>query len=255
MKGDDICESGNELATSLKKLVVVIPTYNEEETVESVIKQIPRNLATCTKIVVIDKSSDATPIKAKKAGALVVKQFSGGLGTAFRIGIQVGIKLDADILVHIDGDLQYDPHEMPSLLKPILYGKVDMVLGRRIVQYEMPLIKRAGNTFFSWFVGKLCGVPVSDAQTGYRALNKKALETLLELRGDHTYTQESIFIATRRSIRICEVPVTFKKRIYGRSFISLSRYPIKVIVTLMRVYLRELSLPQLNRKISGEQTY
>ena len=227
---------------TLKKLIVIIPTCNEEDTIESVIKQIPRNLATYTKIVVIDKSRDATPIKARKAGALVIKQFSGGLGTAFRMGIEAGIKLDAEVLVHIDGDLQYDPQEMPMLLKPILYGKVDMVLGRRTLQYKMPLIKRAGNMFFSWFVGKLSGVPISDAQTGYRALNKKALEALLALRGDYTYTQESIFIATKRSIRICEVPITFRKRMHGRSFISFLSYPIKVIVTLMRAYFRELSL-------------
>ena len=224
----------------LKKLIVIIPTCNEEDTVESVIKQIPRNLAAHTKIVIIDKSTDTTPIKAKKAGALVIKQSSGGLGTAFRLGIKTGIKLDADTLVHIDGDLQYDPQEMPLLLKPILYGKADMVLGRRTVQYKMPLIKHAGNKFFSWLVSKLTDVQISDAQTGYRALNRKALEALLTLNGDYTYTQESIFIAAKRNIRICEVPVSFQKRTHGRSFISLFRYPIKVIATLTRAYLREI---------------
>jgi len=224
---------------TLKKLTVIIPTCNEEDTIESVIKQIPRNLAAYTKIVVIDKSRDATPIKARKAGALVLEQSYGGLGTAFRLGIETGIKLDADVLVHIDGDLQYDPHEMPSLLEPILSGKADMVLGRRIIQYKMPPIKRAGNKFFSWFVSRLSGVTISDAQTGYRALNKKALEALLALNGDYTYTQESIIIAAKRSIRICEVPVTFKKRTHGRSFISLFKYPFNVLVTLTRAYIRE----------------
>ena len=224
---------------TLKKLIVIIPTCNEEDTIESVIKQIPRNLAAYTKIVVIDKSGDATPIKARKAGALVLEQSYGGLGTAFRLGIEMGIKLDADVLVHIDGDLQYDPYEMPLLLEPILRGKADMVLGRRIIQYKMPPIKRAGNKFFSWFVSRLSGVTISDAQTGYRALNRKALEALLALNGDYTYTQESIIIAAKRSIRICEVPVTFNKRTHGRSFISLFKYPFNVLVTLTRAYIRE----------------
>jgi len=227
---------------TLKKLTVIIPTCNEEDTIESVIKQIPRNLAAHTKIVVIDKSRDATLIKARKAGALVLEQSYGGLGTAFRLGIEAGIKLDADVLVHIDGDLQYDPYEMPLLLEPILRGKADMVLGRRIIQYKMPPIKRVGNKFFSWFVSRLSGVTISDAQTGYRALNRKALEALLALNGDYTYTQESIIIAAKRSIRICEVPVTFNKRTHGRSFISLFKYPFNVLVTVTRAYIRECSL-------------
>jgi len=227
---------------TLKKLIVIIPTCNEEDTVESVIKQIPRNLAAYTKIVVIDKSRDATPIKARKAGALVLGQSYGGLGTAFRLGIETGIRLGADVLVHIDGDLQYDPYEMPLLLEPILRGKADMVLGRRVFQYKMPPIKRVGNEFFSRFVSRLSGVTISDAQTGYRALNRKALEALLGLNGDYTYTQESIIIAAKRNIRICEVPVTFKKRTHGRSFISLFRYPFNVLVTVTRAYIRERSL-------------
>lgn len=224
----------------LKNLIVIIPTCNEEDTIESVIKQIPRNLAAHTKIVVIDKSRDTTTFKAKKTGALVIKQSSGGLGTAFRIGIKTGIKLDADTLVHIDGDLQYDPKEMPLLLKPILSGEADMVLGQRILHYKMPLIRRIGNKFFSWLVSKYMSVQISDAQTGYRAFNRNALKVLSSLKEDYTYTQESIFIAAKRGLRIREVSVAFRKRVHGHSFINIFSYPIKVLGILMRTYFREL---------------
>lgn len=222
------------------RLIIVIPTCNEEKSIGSIIKQIPRNSGLETKIVVVDKSNDNTSIIAEKAGALVVKQRSGGLGTAFRMGVEIALRLEADVLMHIDGDNQYDPREMPLLLEPILSGKVDMVLGRRVLQYKMPFIKCVGNKFFSWLISKLTGLPINDAQTGYRALNRKALNALLTLKGDYTYTQESIFIAAKRGLRICEVPISFRKRVCGRSFISLFRYPIKVIAILLHAYIREV---------------
>lgn len=224
----------------LKNLIVIIPTCNEEDTIESVIEQIPRNLAADTKIVIIDKSKDTTAFKARKARALVIKQSSGGLGTAFRLGIKTGIKLDADTLVHIDGDLQYDPKEMPLLLKPILNGEADMVLGRRILHYKMPLIRRIGNKFFSWVVSKCTSVQISDAQTGYRALNRNALKALSSLEEDYTYTQESIVLAAKRGLRIREVSVAFRKRMHGDSFVNIFFYPINVLRILMRAYFREL---------------
>lgn len=224
---------------TLEKLVVVIPTFNEEKTIRSVIRQIPRNLARNTELIVVDKSIDSTSMLAKEEGALVINQHKGGLGTAFRLGIREGLKLNADVLVHIDGDMQYDPKEMYLLVQPILQGEADMVLGQRILQYKMPLINRLGNRFFSWLVSMLSGIHVSDAQTGYRALNKKALKALLSLQGDHTYTQESIVIAARRGLKIHEVPILFKKRNHGRSFINLLRYPIGVLAILAKAYFRE----------------
>jgi glycosyltransferase involved in cell wall biosynthesis len=224
----------------LKKLIVVIPTRNEENTIESVIKQIPRNLAKNTKIVIIDKSNDTTPFKAEKAGALVIKQPSGGLGTAFRLGIKTGIKLDADILMHVDGDFQYDPKEMPSLLRPILSGEADMVLGRRLLHYRMPIIRRVGNKFFSWLVSKCTSIRISDAQTGYRALNRRALKILSSLKEDYTYTQESIVVGAKNGLRIREVPIVFRKRLHGCSFVNIFFYPIKVLGIIVRAYFREL---------------
>jgi glycosyltransferase involved in cell wall biosynthesis len=176
---------------------------------------------------------------AKEEGALVLSQSTGGLGTAFRQGIEEGLKLDADALAHIDADMQYDPNQMRLLVQPIIEGKADMVLGKRIIQYRMPRIKRMGNQLFSLLVSTLSGAKISDAQTGYRVLSKRAMRTLLSIRGDHTYTQESILVASKRGLRIKEIPITFKKRDHGRSFINLVRYPIQVLVILITAYVRE----------------
>lgn len=224
----------------LERLVVVVPTRNEEKNIRTLLKRIPKDLAADTKIVVIDKSLDRTAMIAKEEGALVLPQSNGGLGTAFRQGIEEGLRLDADALAHIDADMQYDPNQMRLLLQPIIEGKADMVLGQRIVQYRMPRINRVGNKLFSLLVSALSGVKISDAQTGYRVLSRRAMKTLLAIRGDHTYTQESILVASKRGLRIKEVPITFKKRDHGRSFINLVRYPILVLVILVTAYVREL---------------
>ena len=225
---------------TLQRLVVVVPTRNEEKNIRTLLKRIPKDLATDTKIVVIDKSLDRTAMIAKEEGALVLPQSNGGLGTAFRQGIEEGLRLDADALAHIDADMQYDPNQMRLLLQPIIEGKADMVLGQRIVQYRMPRINRVGNKLFSLLVSALSGVKISDAQTGYRVLSRRAMKTLLAIRGDHTYTQESILVASKRGLRIKEVPITFRKRDHGRSFINLVRYPILVLVILITAYVREL---------------
>jgi len=225
---------------TLQRLVVVVPTRNEEKNIRTLLKRIPKDLATDTKIVVIDKSLDRTAMIAKEEGALVLPQSNGGLGTAFRQGIEEGLRLGADALAHIDADMQYDPNQMRLLLQPIIEGKADMVLGQRIVQYRMPRINRVGNKLFSLLVSALSGVKISDAQTGYRVLSRRAMKTLLAIRGDHTYTQESILVASKRGLRIKEVPITFRKRDHGRSFINLVRYPILVLVILITAYVREL---------------
>ncbi|MDP2949302.1 MAG: glycosyltransferase family 2 protein, partial [Chloroflexota bacterium] len=163
------------------KLVITIPAYNEERTIAKVIAEIPRSIPGIDSVEVVvinDGSSDATVAKATEAGADQVVSFKRnmGLATAFRVGLETALARGADIIVNTDADFQYDQTQIPDLVAPILEGRADIVLGSRFAgQIEsMPLSKRMANQLVSFIVRRFSGLPISDAQTGFRAFTSDA---------------------------------------------------------------------------------
>lgn len=226
------------------KLVISIPAFNEEKSIASVIKEIPRDIADEVKVVVIDDGSiDKTVEVAKEAGADEVISFkqNRGLGSAFRTALETALEMDADILVNIDADNQYDPNEIPQLIKPIIDEGVDMVLGSRFKGSieEMPLQKRIGNMLATKATSFASGLPVSDAQTGFRAYSREAIHRL-NMRSDYTYVQETIIQAANKGLKITEIPCTFRMRGHGDSRLisSIFSYAKNAIAIILRTYLR-----------------
>ena len=118
------------------KLVVIIPAYNEQETIAQVIKETPRKINGIKQVEIIvinDGSTDKTAEKAKQAGADEIINFkeNRGLANAFKVGLEKAVEENADIIVNIDADLQYNPKEIPKLIQPILKQQTDIVLGNR----------------------------------------------------------------------------------------------------------------------------
>ena len=161
------------------KLVVMIPAYNEEETIGSVIMEIPRDCCEIVEVLVInDGSTDNTVEEARKAGANRILSFkkNRGLAPAFRAGLETALEMGTDIIVNTDGDGQYNGKQIPDLIKPILDGRADFVLGSRTkgrIEY-MPLQKRIGNKIATFVTRQVSGLPVSDAQSGFRAFTRDA---------------------------------------------------------------------------------
>jgi len=226
------------------KLVVSIPAYNEEETIGLVIKEIPRSIEGIDSIEVLiidDGSTDKTAEVAKSAGAdkVVSLKNNQGLSLAFRKGLETALKLGADIIVNIDADRQYNGKEIPRLIKPILDGKADIVLGSRFkgwIEY-MPFHKKVGNKIATWVTKFISGYPVSDSQTGFRAFTKEAVLRLNVL-SNYTYVQETIIQAVNKNLTIVEVPVQFRKR-EGKSRLieNIFIYAKKAGITILRTYL------------------
>jgi glycosyltransferase involved in cell wall biosynthesis len=225
-------------------VVVIVPALNEEKTIGTVISDIPRDVVDIVKVVVIDDgSTDDTVKAAKDAGADEVISFrkNKGLAEAFRKGLDVALEMGADIVVNIDADGQYQANEIPQLIKPILDEVADMVLGSRFKGWieEMPIQKRIGNKIATKVTALASGYPVSDAQTGFRALSREAA-LRLNILSNYTYTQETIVQAARKGLRIVEVPCTFRKRV-GKSrlitnIFSYARRGGLVILTTYRDY-------------------
>ena len=199
------------------KLVILIPAYNEENSIGKVISEIPKKLPSIDKIEVIvidDGSSDKTVEIAKNNGAIVYSFFQNkGLAKAISYGFSKAVEREADMLVILDADNQYDPQEMPMLIEPIIQEKADIVLGDRQVKKleHMSSQKKIGNRMVSRILSSLIGLKISDAQTGFRAFNREAL-TRLHIFSNYTYTQETLIQAKYKNLKIIEVPVTFRKR-------------------------------------------
>lgn len=227
-------------------VVVTIPALNEAATVGQVIKAIPKNIPGVDNVDVVvinDGSTDETARVAEEAGAKVVSfSHNKGLGAAFSEAFRTALGLGADIIVNIDADGQFNPDDIPKLLKPIIEGKADMVTASRFADPdlipEMPWIKKWGNRRVANIVNKLAGQSLRDVSCGFRAYSRDAAlrATLL---GGHTYTHEVIMDLAFRDLRIVEIPVkVIGVRKVGKSRVAgnLWKYGWHSLIIMLRAF-------------------
>ncbi len=193
------------------RVVVVIPAYNEERFIGSVILKILQ--FPLTVIVVDDGSTDATDLVARAAGALVVHhEHNMGKGVALNTGIYDARKMDPEVIVLIDGDGQHLVRELPRLIKPILEDQADIVVGSRYLQktFQVPAHRFVGHWFFNQLTGLASRVKVTDSQSGYRAFSPRAFNTDLFLSPNFSVESEMQFLAYDYGLRVTEVPITIR---------------------------------------------
>ncbi len=226
------------------RVIVVVPAYNEEERIGDAVRALRaegERLAgegiDLRVYVVDDGSRDGTRRLAGEAGAhrVLRHRVNRGLGAAVRTGLAAARADGADVAVKFDADLQHDPADIRELLRPILDDEADVVYGNRFerIEYRMPLVRRAGNIVFTGLMRWLTGWPVRDSQPGIFAVGRAYLEVFF-LPGDYNYTQQVLLDAYLKGMRFEQVPVTFRRRTTGRSFVSF-RYPFKVLPQIVMV--------------------
>lgn len=224
------------------KIIITIPAYNEEKSIGAVIRDIievmDQGKYNYEILVVDDGSTDKTSEIAKNLGAVVYKHPKNyGLAETFKSEVKESLRLNADILVHIDADGQYLPKEIPLLLKEVQKG-YDLVLGSRFKGKieKMSLIKKAGNIAFSKVISQLTGLKISDGQTGFRAFTRQVAKEV-QIISNHTYTQEQIIRAVKQKFRIKEIPIYFAKR-DGKSKLMKNAfdYATKAWINIIRLY-------------------
>lgn len=222
--------------TALLTVAIVIPAFNEAAGIGPTIARLraafteSETLQRALIIVVDDGSTDDTALIASQAGAdRVVRHPSNlGLGAAVRTGLKAARKAGADVVVKIDADGQHEPADIARMIRPILDDEADLVYGNRFagIEYRMPIVRRLGNRVFTWLMRRLTRWPLRDSQPGIFAASMNYLEGF-RLPGDYNYTQQILLDAYYRGMRFTHVPVTFRERTSGRSFVSY-RYPFKV---------------------------
>jgi glycosyltransferase involved in cell wall biosynthesis len=218
---------------------VIVPSYNEAASVTAVIEEIRAFDPGFEIVVVDDGSKDDTARVARAAGARVLRlPFNVGIGGAVQTGHQYARDHGFDLAIQIDGDGQHDPREVPKLLEPIVSGHADLVVGTRFIGesgYRPPRSRRLGIVILAAVVSLIVRQRVTDPTSGFRAVNRKALELFA---GDypHDYPEvEATVLVHRHRLRMVEVPVTMRERSAGTSSITMlysAVYMGKVLVAL-----------------------
>ena len=227
-------------------LVVSLPALNEQATVGRVIAAIPTKIpgvSTIHVVVVDDGSTDRTARVAMEAGATVLHhERPGGVGRAFHTALAHALESGADVLVTIDADGQFNPADIPSLLRPVAGGEADFATASRFkdpaLAPSMPWLKRWGNRQMSRLVSHLTGRRFHDVSCGMRCYNRCAMLNL-NLFGRFTYTQEVFLNLAFKEMRIVEVPLAVRgQRAHGRSRVAanLWTYALNTSRILFRAY-------------------
>jgi uncharacterized membrane protein YbhN (UPF0104 family) len=212
-----------EPPTEERPLVYVLPARDEAENLSQVLLSIAASAPVGSRVVVVDDgSTDLTAAIATAHGAVVVHHgTTRGLGAALRSGLQAARRLNARAAIYLDADGEYDAAEAAQVLAPIETGNADYVLGSRFrgQSQGMPLHRRAANHCFSFLLSVLCGRWISDGQTGFRAFSRRALD-VAEIVHDYNYAQVLTMDLVRKGMRLGQVPVSYRRRRQGRSFIG-----------------------------------
>lgn len=201
------------------RTAVIIPALNEEAAIGRVVSAVPRDLV--GEILVVDNgSTDRTAQAAQAAGARVVHEPVPGYGAACLAGVKAA--RNAEVVVFLDGDGGDDPSEIPAVLRPILDGRAELVIGSRLPRLSEPgaltAHQRLGNRLVTSMVRLLYGLRLSDIGP-FRAIRAEVLGDLRMEHKTYGWPVEMIVKATKKGYRVVGVPVSCRKRI-GRSKVS-----------------------------------
>jgi len=200
-----------------KKVTIVIPAYNEAEVIADVIEEV--QAAGAYQIIVVDDGSrdNTYDTAASYPGIIALRhKINRGKGAATKTGIVAANRLGADMVVTMDGDGQHDPTDIEALIRPIVDGSCDVVLGTRPkVKGEMPVIKIIANKIGNLVTWLLYGLHVSDSQSGFRAYSRYAA-TIIDTKADkYEYDSKVIREINNNRLRFAEVPIQVRYTEYS----------------------------------------
>lgn len=227
------------------RLLVAIPCLNEAATIAQVVGDVPRQIEGIERVDVVvidDGSTDDTAAQAQSAGARVIRHVRNqGVGAAFQTAVGHAVNEDYDLMVNIDGDRQFDPKDIPLLVKPVLAGEAEMVTASRFIDPSftpvMPKVKLVGNHMMSALISSLVRRRYADVSCGFRCYSRESL-LKLNLHGAFTYTQETFLEFAAKRVEIKEIPVRVvyfpdrKSRVAG----SIARYAVNTAKIIFRGY-------------------
>ena len=233
---------------SKANVVLIIPAYNEENTIAATLAQVQSRFSQLAIVVVDDGSKDRTAVIARKSGVIVLSlPCNLGYGAALQTGYKFAMQQGYDYCLQMDADGQHEPACLPALLQKLESGDGDVVIGSRFLadqQYPMPLSRKIGKAIFAVIASLVLGQKITDPTSGFQGLSGRAIE-LLSKDFPVDYPDTDVLIMLHRSkLRIAEISVPMYPSISHKSmhsgllhpFYYLFKMMMSIMVTLLRRY-------------------
>jgi glycosyltransferase involved in cell wall biosynthesis len=205
----------------VRTVAIVMPARNEAAVVGHVVAQIPAevNHFTTIPIVVDDGSTDSTGDVARMAGARVLRHITNlGVGMATITGLKAAQQLNADVIVTMDADGQHDPREIEKLVRCLIEGDFDVVIGSRMFSRDgMPLSRVAANLLLNLLTFAAYGKIVSDSQSGFKVFSRQALAAMDLNSSGYEICSEIVGEIYRKNLRYKSVPISAVYTPYSRA--------------------------------------
>ena len=201
-------------------IAIVIPAFNEEKNIFSVVQSV---MPVCAEVIVVDDCSvDDTYRKAKEAGATTLKcVVNRGQGSALRIGTKKAIENSHNVIVHFDADGQFRVEDISKVVDPIISGRAEAVFGSRFLDNstKMPLIKEKIIMPLARFINYIFfGIKMTDPQSGFRAFSANVFEKIAWQQDGMAHCSEILYLVHKNRLRIEEVPITIIYHEFGQRF-------------------------------------
>ncbi len=225
-------------------VLVLIAAYNEEDSLDEVLRAVATHVdGHAVDILVVDDGSDdatASIVERHEHARLARLGRNCGHGVALRLGYELAAEHGASCVVTLDGDMQWDPREMPTVLAPVLAGEADLCIGSRILGTDETVdsFRRSGVRVFAQLVSLLTGVHVTDTSSGFRAMRTEVCRSVPQTQVQYQ-TAELLIGAIAQGYRVVERPVTMHRRLAGESkkghnFLYGFRYARVTVSTWLR---------------------
>jgi glycosyltransferase involved in cell wall biosynthesis len=222
------------------KILVIIPAYNEQDSIKRVIEKIREDYPEADFVVINDCSKDDTlKVLIDNNITYIDLPLNLGIGGCVQTGYRYALQNEYEIAIQIDGDGQHDTAYLKDVIEPLINGQADIVIGSRFIDkqgFQSSGMRRMGIKFLSMLIRCVCGTGISDVTSGFRAVNKRFIKVYAEEYPVDYPEPEAIVKASVEGARIAEVPVVMKERENGVSSISFWKscyYMIKVSLAII----------------------
>lgn len=226
------------------KVLVIIPAYNEEKNIESVIKQLQKDAPFADHLIINDCSTDNTAmICSRNHFNYISLPINLGIGGGIQAGYKYGVAAGYDAIVQFDGDGQHNASYISELLEPLENKEADMVTGSRFIEkegFQTSSSRRIGIVILNVAIRLVAGVKVTDATSGFRAVNRELAEFFCEHYAQDYPEPEAIVEASLAGFKTVEAPVVMNERIAGVSSINLLRSGYYMIKVLLAIFIHRI---------------
>jgi glycosyltransferase involved in cell wall biosynthesis len=229
------------------KILVIIPAFNEEQTLRSVLSGIRASLPHADILTVNDGSTDSTSHIIKEEGVLLLEHpYNMGIGATMQTGFLYALRNGYNIAIQVDGDGQHPPEFLSSLIKPLTAGQSNLVIGSRYLMdggFKSTPLRKVGIRFFTFLVWLFTGKRTTDPTSGFRAMDRKTLELFSREYPPDYPEVEALISAYKKGLLSQEVPVTMRLRQGGASSIGILSalyYMVKVTLSISIGFFRKV---------------